>query len=162
MIQIRAAIDADAEIIGDILCSSIRELCDLDHKDDPKRIADWTANKTPEQIRLWIADPQTALIVADLDGQPAGVGSYSSNGQIVLNYVSPRHRFRGVSRALLAHMEQAIAIQGHKTGKLTSTQTAHGFYRKSGWIDVPATVSSFSMRGHAMEKALCYDERRTM
>jgi hypothetical protein len=101
--------------------ASIRRLCPADHGGDPDRIAAWCANKTAARFRRWLADPHTRLFVAELDGRIAAVGSVSTDGEVLLNYVAPRARFRGASSALLARLEAELAALGHAEGRLEST-----------------------------------------
>ena len=152
MLSIREAEESDAEACSQVLCTSIRELCAADHHGDADLIARWAANKTPERIARWIADPHVTLFLADHDGVPAGVGGVSENGEILLNYVTPIYRFCGVSRAVLAHMEQTLRERGVRKARLTSTETAHHFYRNAGWADVGAPEMVLGIRGYPMEK----------
>lgn len=153
MVHIRPVVAADAETLSSILCASIRQLCIADHKNDPALIGNWTANKTPERMTRWIANPQLSLVIAERDGQAAGVGCVSSDGELQLNYVSPAHRFCGVSRAILDHLEAAL-VKSLKRARLTSTETAHRFYREAGWDDVGEPVVVFGIQGYPMEKTL--------
>src|SRR5690606_16623730 len=107
----------------------------LDHKDEPAAIERWTANKTPEGIRRILENPDVQLFVAEHDGTVAAVGCVQGGNEIGLNYVHPAHRFQGVSRALLAAMEQAMREAGVTEAKLKSTRTAHDFYLANGWQD---------------------------
>ena len=152
MISIREAEEGDAEACSQVLCASIRELCVADHHRDADLVAQWTANKTPERIVRWVADPHVTLFLAEHDGAPAGVGGVSENGEILLNYVAPLCRFRGVSRAMLAHMEQTLRERGVRMARLTSTETAHRFYRSAGWTDVGDPEVVLGIRGYPMVK----------
>jgi len=154
MLVIRKAEQADAEACSRTLSASIRELCATDHHDDADLIAQWTANKTPERIARWIADPNVTFFLAERDGAPAGVGSVSAEGEILLNYVAPLHRFCGVSRAMLAHLELTLRDRGVRKAKLMSTATAHRFYRSAGWLDVGSPQLLFGVKGYPMEKNL--------
>ena len=49
-------------------------------------------------------------------------------GEITLNYVSPEARFRGVSRALMEHLEAQARQLGLDRCTLNSTETARKFY----------------------------------
>lgn len=153
MIHIRPVVEDDADTLSRILCESIRQLCAADHKSDPALVGNWTANKTPEQMKRWIANPQVTLVIAERDGQAAGAGCNSADGEVFLNYVSPDHRFCGVSKAILGHLEATLAkLVGR--ARLTSTETAHRFYLGAGWEDVGEPVNVFGLRGYPMEKAL--------
>ena len=71
------------------------------------------------------------------------VGSVTDAGEITLNYVAPDARFRGVSRALLRALEARAAERGNIRCTLTSTETAHRFYRSAGYVDDGAPTGKF-------------------
>jgi len=152
MISIREAEERDAEACSRVLCASIRELCVADHHGNADVVARWTANKTPERMARWIVDPHATLFLAEHDGAPAGVGGVSENGEILLNYVAPLYRFRRVSRAMLTHMERTLGERGVRKARLTSTETAHRFYRSAGWMDLGDPEVVFGIRGYPMVK----------
>ncbi len=135
MITVRRAVETDIPAMSDVLTRSITELCALDHKNDPAAIAAWTANKTPEGVRRILENPDVQLFVAEHDGLVAAVGCVQGSNEIGLNYVHPAHRLKGVSRALLAAMEQFMREAGVTSATLKATETAHAFYRANGWQD---------------------------
>ena len=116
-----------------VLIASIAELCHADHGDDPARIAEWTANKTPAGVSAMLERSGFYLFVAELDEQVAAVGATTADGEIALNYVAPAARFRGVSKALLTHLEADLVARGFATGRLKATATARRFYLAQGW-----------------------------
>lgn len=136
------------------LIASIADLCAADHGNDPDVIRAWTANKTSMAIRRWIGSPRTVLVLADIEGACAGVGGLSTAGEVLLNYVHPNHRFRGVSRAILGDLERRLVGFGHAEARLTSTATALPFYRNAGWRETGAVESGFGIDGFVMTKAL--------
>ena len=154
MITLRPAEPRDAAAAAAVMRASIRRLCAADHGDDPDRVAAWCANKTAAHFRRWLADPRTRLFVAELDGRLAAVGSVSTDGEVLLNYVAPRARFRGASSALLARLEAELAALGHTEARLDSTATAHRFYRARGWTDAGAPVTWRGMKAWPMRKPL--------
>ena len=154
MIALRTARVEDASVISDILIASISDLCTADHGGNPQVIADWTANKTAENIALWIANPKTTLCLARLEDDDAGICAWRGDGEILLNYVSPNYQFRGVSTEMLAHMETELRENGVQEGKLTSTQTAHQFYRQAGWVDEGHPLEEMGIVGQPMTKNL--------
>ena len=115
-----------------VLIASITGLCSADHGNDLNRIADWTANKSPEGVAGMLADPASSMFVVERDGAVAAVGLIAGN-RIGLNYVDPDHRRAGVSKALLAHMEQVLRQRGVTLAVLDSTETALAFDRQAGW-----------------------------
>jgi GNAT superfamily N-acetyltransferase len=148
--EVRQAAAEDAKEAGEVLRRSITELCAADHGNDPAILARWLANKTPENVAVWIARPDSSLLMAVESGAIVAVG-----GEILLNYVSPDARFRGVSRALLAGLESRAAERGARQCRLESTETAHRFYRAAGYVDDGAPTEKFGMSsGYRMGKAL--------
>ena len=154
MIAVRPARPEDAAAAAAAMRASIRRLCAADHGGDPSRIAAWCANKTAAHFRRWLADPGTHLFVAELDGRVAAVGGVSTAGEVLLNYVAPRARFRGASSALLARLEAELAALGHAEARLESTATAHRFYRSRGWDDAGPPIEHRGVPGRPMRKRL--------
>lgn len=81
----------------------------------------------------------------------AAVGGFNTGREIILNYVSPAHRFAGVSKALLATMEAEL---GPGEAHLSSTATALTFYRAMGWEETGALDHWAGMVSYPMRKAL--------
>jgi GNAT superfamily N-acetyltransferase len=136
-----------------VMTASITELCGEDHGNDPAAIARWTANKTLAGVRKMLENPATTLFVAEVDGVVAAVGAVTGD-EIGLNYVSPDHRFIGVSRALLEAMEAALKGRGLVEGRLSSTKTARRFYLAAGWVDDDVPGEMFGLQGFPMRKVL--------
>ena len=114
----------------------------------------WLANKTPATIARWISGSTSTLYVAESDGQVAGVGGIDDGSVITLNYVSPAHRFKGVTGAMLTAMEDVLRQKGVALAELTSTTTAHGFYVHMGWHDAGPPEPWLGMLGFPMSKTL--------
>ena len=137
-----------------VLIASITQLCDEDHHNDPQRIDEWTANKSPEGMAEMLAQDGLFLFVAELDGQVAAVGATTAKGDIALNYVAPEARFRGVSKALLAHLEADLVRRGFAEGKLKATRTAWKFYQGQGWSGSSTAQAGRFISCFVMHKAL--------
>jgi GNAT superfamily N-acetyltransferase len=153
--EIRDAVVGDAAAACAVLRRSIAELCGADHRDDPAILARWLANKTPDTVSVWIARPDASMLVAVESGAIVAVGMVTDAGEILLNYVSPDARFRGVSRTLLAALEARAAERGAATCRLESTETAYRFYRANGYADDGAPTGKFGMAsGFRMAKSL--------
>lgn len=151
MIAIRRAVPADAPAMSEVLIASITELCTADHHDDVAVLGRWLANKTPEGIGKWFANPANTLLLAERDGEAAAVGGYNTDRTIILNYVSPRHRFAGVSKAMLAALEAGL---GAGEARLDSTHTARPFYLAAGWEELGPTGPCGVVPGYRMRKTL--------
>ena len=153
--KIRDAVKADAAAACQVVRSSITELCPLDHHNDRQILGRWLANKTPENLEAWIADPGASLLVAVDDEAVLAVGSVKNDGEITMNYVSPHARFRGASSALLNAMESRARERGNTNCHLLSTETAHQFYLARGYRDDGPTVGKFgTAASYPMVKAL--------
>jgi GNAT superfamily N-acetyltransferase len=153
-VRIRKAIPGDAAAACDIIRRSITELCVTDHGNDPANLARWLNNKTPEIFKTWIR-PENSLLVAADDIGILAVGCVTDAGEIMLNYVSPDVRFRGVSAALLAALEDCAAEQGNERCTLKSTETAQRFYLERGYsLDGPADGKFDTISGYPMSKRL--------
>jgi GNAT superfamily N-acetyltransferase len=133
--EIRDAVADDAAAACDVLRRSIAELCVADHGNDPEILARWLANKTPQNVAAWMAQPDNAVLVAVEGGAILGVGAVTGKGEITLNYVSPDARFRGVTRAMLAALEARATERGNTRCTLLSTETARRLYLAAGYVD---------------------------
>ena len=133
MTKIRKAMDSDAESAINTLRRSISELCVADHDGDPQEIESWLSNKTVEAWSKWIASDGATVFVADRNQMVVGVGMVSLQGEIMLNYVHPDARFSGVSKAILAAMEEELRSHNISSCHLESTATAQEFYENYGF-----------------------------
>ena len=151
--RVRDACEQDADEACAVIRRSIVELCVLDHQCEPGTIVGWLANKTPANARAWIRTHH--VLVADDGGAILGVAAMSTAGEVLLNYVSPDARFRGVSKALIRGIEARAASLGLPLLTLQSTSTALPFYRAAGFTDSGPPVKGFGLTmGHPMRKRL--------
>lgn len=154
MIAVRAALKADGAAMSAVMTASVAELCGADHHHDPHNIAQWVSNRTPDGVARMMTNPAQRFFVAERHGEIAAVGAVNAEGLVMFNYVSPDHRFAGVSHAMMAHLEAVLRAQGHTEARLVSTTTAHPFYLARGWTDDgPPEVDGFST-SYPMRKAL--------
>lgn len=152
--EIRDAVAEDASAACEVMRRSIAELCVADHNNDPAILARWLANKTPEIFKSWIK-PSNALLVAVEGEAVLAVGCVTEAGEINVNYVSPDARFRGVSRAMLAALEERAMLWGNKACRLSSTETALRFYRANGYVEEGPAAGKFgAASAYPMSKQL--------
>ena len=118
---IRQATPADATEACEVLRASISELCFADHKRNPDILDRWLLSKTPENVAAWADNIGRSLLVAVEDDVVLAVGGVTDGGEITLNYVSPKARFRGVSSALLKALEERAMARGAVRATLLST-----------------------------------------
>jgi GNAT superfamily N-acetyltransferase len=151
--NLRKAAAEDAEAACEVLRRSILECCLEDHRNDPAILEAWLSNKTPGNVRSWFSSAGYA-IVAEQEGRIVGVAMLSASGPIALNYLTPGARFQGIGRAMLRALETEAAARGITDLALTSTATAHEFYRRNGYADTGETSSAFGLTAHKMTKPL--------
>ena len=152
---IRDAKPDDAVAACEVMRRSIAELCAADHGDDPEILARWLSNKTPENVGAWILRQDATLLVAVETTAIVAVGMVTDAGEVLLNYVSPDARFRGVSRALLTALEGRARARGAAVCTLESTETARSFYRSNGYAETGGATCKFGARsGYRMMKPL--------
>ena len=130
---IRPGVLSDAAAACEVVRRSIVELCFSDHHGDSDRVAAWLANKTPPNFERWIASEQHIAIVADMDGVLVGFGLLNRVGTIELLYVSPDARSCGVSKGLLAALEEEAKVAGVRELTLESSLSALLFYSRRGY-----------------------------
>ncbi|WP_428485384.1 GNAT family N-acetyltransferase [Rhodopila sp.] len=153
--KIQDAVINDAPAACEVLRRSISELCVADHGNDPAILAAWLRNKTPEIVASWIAQVDSSLLVAIEHGAILVVGSVTDAGEIILNYVSPDARFRGVSRAMLAALEARAIERGNTRSTLSSTETARRFYHANGYAEDGVKTRNYGTNtGYRMAKSL--------
>ena len=154
-VTIRDAAPEDAVAACHVLRESISRLCVADHRNDPAILNPWLSNKTPEIVAASAAQTGSSLLLAVEGDAILGVGSVTDAGEIMLNYVAPAARFRGVSRALLRALEARAAERGNSRCTLTSTETAHRFYQSAGYVDDGAPTGKFgTSSGYPMSKEI--------
>ena len=154
-VVIRDATPDDAVAACHVLRESISRLCVADHRNDPAILNAWLANKTPEIVAAWATRKGNSLLLAVEGDAVLAVGSVTDAGEIMLNYVTPVARFRGVSRALLRALEARAAARGNKRCTLASTETAHRFYQSAGYVDDGVPTGKFgTSSGYPMSKEI--------
>lgn len=152
--KFRAPVPSEAAAICTVLRRSITELCTDDHHDDPAVLGQWLANKTPENIAIWLESPDYHYLVAAEKDEILGVGCVSNTGEIMLNYVSPDARFRGVSRAMVEQLEHIAKNLGNEVCVLESTGTARRLYLSIGYVQNGEPGSKYGPVDYPMIKYL--------
>ena len=132
-VTVRPAESRDCNAAALVLQRSIREVCGPDYGNENALLEDWCANKTPEQVFEWIADPSLETLVAEGDGEVVGVGQLNASGELTLCYVRPDMQGSGVGSLMLSFLEKAATDRGLDRITLTSTSTAYTFYQRHGY-----------------------------
>ena len=123
-LTIRPATINEAAAIAALIRASITELCIEDHAGDHATIDKWLENKTEDEIRNWLACQDRAIYLAYAENTIAAAGCHNTRGIVLMNYIAPSHRMRGISSAMLAHLEDRMRKSGLSESRLVSTATA--------------------------------------
>jgi len=150
---VRRAGPEDAAQACKVLRRSIIECCTADHRGDTAVLSSWLANKTPENLRSWFSSTGHA-VVAEQEGAIVGVAMLSGSGGIILNYLLPEMRHKGMGRTMLGALEDEAARRGVRVVELSSTATAHEFYLRNGYVDTGKKSVMFGLTSPIMTKAL--------
>lgn len=90
-----------------------------------------------------LAGPHGVLLLARVDGEPAGIGGVrfldAEAAEVKSMYVSPAFRGRGLARALLAELERIAGERGCRRVQLDTSDyltAAVALYRAAGYREV--------------------------
>lgn len=141
----RKATESDAAAACRLVRSSISTLCVDDHKNDSDTLDKWLANKTEANFLRWIKSNQHRAIVAQINGSVVGFGLLNIKGVVALLYVDPNDRFKGVSKTMLAAIENEADELGLDELVLDSSSTALRFYNVAGYVKAAEPYSGFGV-----------------
>jgi GNAT superfamily N-acetyltransferase len=128
-------------LVKDLMAELNERYADDDDADTPDDAA-YLAEVTPAMVRA----PVGTFLVAWLDDVPAGCGALKpldrdpTVGEIKRMYTAPAARRRGVSRALLAHLEEKAVELGYARVQLETGYAqpeAMALYESHGWFRIP-------------------------
>lgn len=102
--------------------------------------AEITAGPPPE-----LGQPGGVLLLARVDGEPAGLGGVrhldTDVAEVKSMFVAPAHRGIGLGRRILVELERIAAEHGCRAVRLDSSSyltEAIGLYNSAGYAEVPA------------------------
>lgn len=129
-IEMRSAVEKDAEAIHEVHVASIREICATHYT--AGQVRSWLDTLSPDRCRS--AMRSETMIVAD-DG--TGIVAFGSlaekEGEIRAVYVHPDHVGSGIGMRVLRRLEDIAASAGLENLSLRSSLNAVGFYRRAGY-----------------------------
>lgn len=92
-----------------------------------------------------LGEPGGVLLLARVDGEPAGLGGVrhleTEVAEVKSMFVSPAHRGIGLGRRILTELERIAAAHGCRAVRLDTSDylaEAIGLYRAAGYAQVPA------------------------
>jgi N-acetylglutamate synthase-like GNAT family acetyltransferase len=151
---IRPAASDDVAAATALVRRSIAELCTPDHHNIQPIVEGLLINKTQDNMKAWVETPGSFVLVAEAGPVMAGVGGLTGDGEITLLYVAPDFRFQGVSKALLAALEDKARELGLPNCALVSTDTAQRFFEARGYAGYDKDEDDFGMDATSMTKVL--------
>ena len=144
-LEIRIAASTDAEAACTVLRRSIKECCELDHKNDPAILDAWLGNKTPQMVANWFSSPTNFSLVAISEGAVVGVALLTGAGKLALCYLLPEARRKGIGKALLTRVEEQACSWGVKALQLHSTASGKDFFAQRGYTDAGKVRSPYGV-----------------
>ncbi len=133
MIKVRPAGASDSAEAIEVVRSSIRELCVLDHDNDPYTLDHWLSNKTWSNFTTWVQHPDNFCVVGEMRDRIAGVGLLHKSGEIRLFYVAPGAQRLGIGGAICTALEECGRSSKLSALQLCSTASARAFYEAHGF-----------------------------
>lgn len=92
-----------------------------------------------------LVPPNGVLLLARVDGEPAGLGGVrhldTEVAEVKSMYVAPPYRGSGLGRRILAHLDEIALEHGCRAVRLDTSDyltPAVGLYRAAGYREVPA------------------------
>jgi N-acetylglutamate synthase-like GNAT family acetyltransferase len=134
--MIRRAQPEDAEAIASLIKRSIREVCGPTYGNDEELLSFWCANKTAENMRRGIENPNNYWVVAVENDNAVGTALLSLRGKIDLCFLLPEYLGRGIGKAMLVGLIDKARELGIKKITLESTRTSRKFYKRNGFIEL--------------------------
>ncbi len=151
--RLRPAVPEDAAAVCTVVRRSIAECCMADHHNDPALLAIWLKNKTVPNTLTWLEDPGACSVVAEVSGSIVGFGM-SRDDEILLCYLVPEARFKGIGKAMLQFLETHASEAGASSLRLQSTRSALAFYMRNAFKPSGPPMLAFGLEGQPMAKNL--------
>jgi GNAT superfamily N-acetyltransferase len=92
-----------------------------------------------------LTPPGGVLLLARVDGEPAGLGGVRHLGtevaEVKTMYVNPTYRGKGLARAILAELEAIARAHGCRATRLDTSDyltAAVALYRAAGYTEIPS------------------------
>jgi [ribosomal protein S18]-alanine N-acetyltransferase len=100
----------------------------------------WDRVRVANPFRPFLRERGSSIMVADLNGEPAGIAARDGAGDYISDlWVAPGREGQGVGSALLAALEATIGQAGYGTARLevlTANARALALYRRRGYRPV--------------------------
>jgi len=148
-IAVRPLGDDEGRVYLEIVNSAIRGLAVTHYA--PDTIAGWVVPVTDESVHTLMVNADHEIrLVAELDGQPVGIGALVlERSELRACYVSPHAARRGCGSALVQEIERLARDHGLTRLDLAASLNAEAFYAAHGYKVRERSVVVLS-NGHRM------------
>jgi len=153
-IDIRQATPDDATAACTLLRRSIEEACVADHGQRPEVLQAWLGNKNTQTVLAWFASASNYAILAERDGQIAGMALLTQAGKLALCYVQPDILRSGIGSALLAAVEARAREWNISKLHMHSPTSASGFFERHGYVNAGKDKACFGLECDFLWKQL--------
>lgn len=127
---IRRAREEDADAVGRVHRSAIRELCRTHYTDE--QIEAWSGPRPPGRFEKAIRERE--FYVAEEGGEVVGFGNLNPEAcEVEAVYVAPTAARRGVGTELLRTVEARARELGLRRLRVDASLNAVGFYERAGY-----------------------------
>jgi L-amino acid N-acyltransferase YncA len=154
VIQIRQALASDALAACALLRRAIEQGCAADHGGDPVVLSAWLGNKTPQNVEAWFGSPTNYAVVAEHEGELAGLALLNQAGKLALCYVQPALARQGIGRALLAAVVERARCWSIGKIHMHSPASASGFFERLGYVNAGKDRACFGLEVDLLWKQL--------
>jgi putative acetyltransferase len=131
-VGLRPYLSADTVVLAAIFVESIEGLTGDDYSEAQQQA--WMAAADDEQ-EFGVALGTQLTLVATLQSSPVGFASLKGADHIEMLYVHPSASGQGVATALCDALEKLAIARGVTKLTVDASDTAHGFFRKRGYVD---------------------------
>jgi len=129
-----------------------RTLLEVNSKDYPKKVIDFMYQLFTPRNLIEISCRRDIYVIVH-EGKVLATGALSGN-EIVTVFVDPRFQGKGIGTRLMDFLEGMAAKRGHRSINLSSSVTAHGFYKKRGYRDLRVNLDEDYGKTILMRKKL--------
>jgi putative acetyltransferase len=128
--MIRPYSRADLELVVALFGRSVREIASRDY--DVQQISAWAPEKP--DLEAWAARLAAGVVlVAEDQGELAGVIKVDEDGHIDLLYVHPRYQRRGIASSLLREVRRIATVREWPRLFCEASITARPFFERRGF-----------------------------
>lgn len=141
-----------------VVCASITHCCVADHGGDAQVLRGWLANKTRDNLAVWMSATGAmawgAYCTEGAEASMVGFALVARPATLALCYLLPAALYRGIGRALLHAAEAGARDAGADALVLDSTRTGLSFYLRNGYAPAGDAFTWAGLWAQPLSKSL--------